>query len=182
LGDGSVKTESADPKPVGPYVAQKVQSEKFGQALLLNNGINFISLRISAPYGPGQKSRTVLNIFIERALKGLALLYHGTGSRQQTFTHIDDVVHAFDRAIESGASGIFNIAGSEFVTVKQLADLVVSIIPNCASEVRPSEIKDPQEGATAMFSITKARQILGWRPTVSLKTGLTSCIQGKRTN
>jgi nucleoside-diphosphate-sugar epimerase len=89
--DGRIKRESGDIDPVGPYVEQKAESERVGLELFPLRGLQFAALRICAPYGPGQNARTVLNIFIERALNGMPLLYHGTGSRQQDYSYISDI-------------------------------------------------------------------------------------------
>lgn len=179
LGDGRVMKESDKTNPIGPYAAQKARSEEMGTALLPPQGLQYTALRICAPYGPGQKTATVLNIFVDRASGGLPLLYHGTGSRQQDFTYVEDIAAAVLFAAERKKSGIYNIAGGRPVSMRQLAEMVVHCIPNCSSIVRSSGQRDPQESSTALFSIEHARKELGWTPQVSLEEGLNLCIQAK---
>jgi nucleoside-diphosphate-sugar epimerase len=179
FGVGGVKKESDAVEPTGRYAFEKFKSEQMGLDSLTSRGLQFAALRINAPYGPNQRTRTVLNIFIDLALKGLSLQYHGSGNRQQDFTYVEDVAEAVLLAIETRASGIFNIAAGEPATMKELAELVVEAVPGCSSKVTPSGEEDPQEGVTALFSIKKARKQLGWTPRISLREGLQRTIEAR---
>lgn len=175
LGDGETKTESSACNPIGYYVAEKLCSEQMGKQMVKSEGLQFTSLRINAPYGPGQKTRTVLNIFIERAIQGLPLLYHGSGTRQQDFTYVHDIAVAICLAVEKSKSGVFNISGGRPVSMKELGELVVRSVNGCQSSIQPSGDEDPQEGSRALFSIEKARKELGWIPKTSLESGIKKC-------
>ena len=179
MGNTEIKTESSPCNPVGHYVAEKLYGEHLGMKLLTIEGLQFTSLRINAPYGPGQKAMTVLNIFIERAIQGLPLLYHGSGTRQQDFTFVNDIAKAISLATEKEKGGVFNISGGRSVSMRQLAELVVRFVPGCRSIVGPSGKEDPQEGSTALFSIEKAKNELGWVPETSLESGIEKCVLSK---
>lgn len=170
-GGSEVRDETSPVSPVGPYAAAKLEGERAGERLR-RRGLAFTALRISAPYGPGQRARTVLRLFIERGLQGLPLLYHGTGSRRQDFTHVDDVADAVTRACRLAPSGIYNVCAGRPVTMRELAELVVRCLPGCTSRVGPSGREDAQEGAGASYSNERARRELGWRPRVSLEEGV----------
>ena len=178
-GDGSLLAEDAALSPIGPYLRAKVRSEsRILQELPLSSTV----LRISAPYGPGQRTRTVLRIFIERCLAGLDLMYHGSGRRQQDFTAADDVAGAIGAVCTSGANGVFNIAGGNPICMRDLAELVIQAIPETKSKVLPSGQPDPQEDYRAAFDISKARRVLDWYPTILLKEGIrqwTEYLRGK---
>lgn len=169
-GNGSIATEQADLSPMGPYAAAKVESER---NMLTELPGKAIILRISSPYGPGQRRRTVLRLFIERALANLDLVYHGTGKREQDFVSASDVGNAILCAVtHMNAAGIFNIASGNTISMRDLAELIVRTIPGTRSKVTPSGQPDPQENYRAAFSIAKARAILGWSPSVSLENGI----------
>jgi len=170
VGTGSVLTEKHDISPMGPYAAAKVESEK--KILNQLSGHSTI-LRLSSPYGPGQRTRTVLQLFTERALHNLDLMYHGTGQRQQDFIAANDVGSAIVSAISNAnTNGIFNIASGNPISMRNLAELVVRAIPGTRSRVIPSGQPDPQDNYRAAFDISKARRTLGWYPTVPLDEGI----------
>jgi UDP-glucose 4-epimerase len=179
VGNGEAKSESSPVSPIGPYVAGKLEGEQIGQKLLSEQGLPLTILRISAPYGPDQRVRTVLNLFIERAINGLPLLYHGTGSRQQVFTYVEDVANAVLTAVQRRRNGIYNIAGGHSISMKELALLVVRCTPGSTNLVAPSGKEDPQEGATVMYTTAKAKAELGWQPQVTLESGIRTWIDAR---
>ena len=63
---------------------------------------------------------TVVRRFVERASRGEALLYWGSGARQQDFIHADDVAGACQAALEH-QGGTFNVASGKTVTMRELA-------------------------------------------------------------
>jgi len=170
-GRGEIFTEDGATNPWGPYPAAKLCSEQEGSAVLGAVGAPFAALRISAPYGPGQKAPTVVHHFLARALAGGSLTYHGTGSRMQDFVYVDDVAEAVCRCVSSGAVGVFNIASGQAVSMKDLAAMVVEVVRQPIG-VAPSGEPDDQEGLTAFYSIEAAAQALAWRPATTLRRGL----------
>lgn len=133
----------------------------------------YVILRVSAPYGPGQQSRTVLRIFIENALAQKPLLYYGSGEREQDFTFAGDIALAVLKCIEQpGVIGIFNITSGKAVNMKNLARVVVDQVPGSRSEVKAAGIPDEQEKCKARYSIRKAKEVLGWQPGTSIEEGI----------
>ena len=171
----TIATEEDDPKPIGEYASAKAASEaKMLRAL----AAGAIILRVSSPYGPGQRRRNVLRIFIERALAGLDLVYHGDGNRRQDFVSAYDVGNAVVCcASRIKSNGIFNIASGNSISMRDLAELVVRTVPGTGSRIIPSGAPDSQEDYRAAFSISKAQTVLGWRPSISLTDGIRSWAQ-----
>lgn len=163
-------SERTPPRPVGAYVQAKLAGEEAARAAL---GDRALSLRISAPYGPGQRARTVIQVFIEAALANRPLRHHGSGAREQVFTAAEDVAVAVVRAVERPeAAGVVNIAGARPISMKALAELVVRAIPGSRSEVVASGEPDPQEAYRAAVELGRARELLGWAPAMSLEEGV----------
>jgi nucleoside-diphosphate-sugar epimerase len=165
-------TEESATTPTSSYAKEKLSAEKDGRKILQEKDLQFTALRISAPYGPGQKSNTVLKKFIENAIKGQPIQYYGTGSRQQDFTHVRDVADAVFKAAKLRKSGIYNISGGSPISMKNLAEMVLRCVPKTKSIVKAADIEDPQEGFTAAYSIARANKDLDWKPKIPLKEGI----------
>jgi len=172
-------TEDASLRPADPYAAAKADAEDSGRALAARYGTPFTTLRVSAPYGPCQRAATVLQKFVTRALSGEPLGYHGSGTREQTFTFVDDVADAVLRAVE-GPPGAYNVAGSAPVTMRRLADMVVEAAGAPADLVLGSGQEDPQEGFLARYDTSRAHGVLGWSPRVDLAGGLARVVDAQR--
>lgn len=174
-------SETARVSPIGAYSEEKVWAESAGLELAERIGITFIALRICAPYGPTQRHRTVLRLFVERIVSGVPIFYHGSGTREQSFTHARDIARAFVLALRrKPGTGVFNIASGAPVTMKQLAYLVADLAGADPSLVRCGETADPQEGARARFNIDAARRCLSWHPEIPLSTGVLEWIATAR--
>jgi UDP-glucose 4-epimerase len=176
---GRLLREEDPAAPTSRYAEEKVWAESRGRVLMDGAALWFASLRISSPYGPGQPDGKVLSIFIRRAIHGQALLYFGSGSREQSFIHVDDVARAFLRAWKVGATGVFNIAG-QAVTMKGLARLVAHEAGLGAHAVQPAGVPDPNEEERGRFSIQAAEGRLGWTPRIPLGEGIGGCIRACR--
>lgn len=170
-GSGSGRTflEAGPVSPELPYAAAKLRSEEAGARALA--GLPFVALRISAPYGPGQTVATVVHTFLQRALRGEELHFHGSGSRMQDFVFVDDVADAVARCVDRRPRAVLNIAAGRAVSMRELAATVAQAVGEPVA-VRPSGRPDPQEGRTADYSIAAAAELIDWRPRTSLRVGL----------
>jgi UDP-glucose 4-epimerase len=177
---GEPPFSEADPvRAVGPYLQEKAWAEDLGHQLPEQGGGAFTALRISAPYGPDQTARTVLALFVERALRGEPLRYWGDGTREQDFTYADDVAAACACALH-GPGGVFNIAGGMPLSMRELALMVAEVAGTDAGAVMRDGRPDPEEGRSARYDIGAARRTLGWSPRVSLREGLERVVAQRR--
>lgn len=154
------------------YARGKSAGEEAVAALSREIGVPSASLRIVAPYGPGQRLSTVIRIFVDAALSGRDLVVHGAGDRTQDFTFVDDVAEAFCLALQRETIGAFNISGGHPVTMLQLAQLVISCIGSTSSKVRLGEVPDSQGDYRGIFSTDKARSELDFVAQTSLENGV----------
>lgn len=174
--------ESESASKLSAYADEKLWAEQFGLQALTTDLAGFAAVRICAPYGPPLKHRTVISVFLKNGYLNKPITYHGTGSREQNFTYIDDVSSAFLAAMEfvrAGGAGVFNIAGSEATSMKQLAELAAEVT---GGEAIPSGQDDPQEGFLARYSIEKAKRVLNWTPKTPLREGLKKCFEYLKTH
>ncbi len=152
---------------------------KFNSEKLFSNLINIkvISLRVNAPYHYSQKANTVLKIFINKIVEGKDASYHGTGARQQDFTHVQDVADAVMCSLETDKTGMYNIASGTSISMKNLTALILSKVPASKSKIFPSGMPDAQENHKALFNISKAKNDLRWQPKIKLSEGIDEWIK-----
>lgn len=169
LNNGLINEDHPLDGSISPYILAKILAERH-----IRERINsYAILRICAPYGPTQSTRTVLKIFIETAIAGGVLLYHGSGLREQDFVHVRDVAKAILSTLDrSEVAGTFNISGGSPISTRDLAFLVVNTVGNPSSTIENSGENDAQENYRAHFDITRAANLLDWKPAITLQQGI----------
>lgn len=172
-------SEDATVMPDNYYSLAKYVGEQVCEMEGRARGFPVVSLRISAPFGPEQRVRTVINVFLQAVLDSRDLMIYGTGMRTQDFTFVEDVVGGMWLAYCHKKSGVYNIASGQSISMKSLAETVVSLVPETSSQVVFSGKPDSQEGYRGLFSIEKARRELGYQPAVSLEAGLRACLYSR---
>ena len=130
--------------------------------------------RIFNTYGPRMHPNDgrVVSNFIVHALQGDPITLYGDGSQTRSFCYVDDTVDGLVRLMESPdeVTGPINIGNPNEMTVKELGQKVVAMVGSSASlEYRDLPSDDPRQRQP---DITRAREILGWEPRVSLDDGL----------
>jgi len=154
--------------PVSPYGASKLSAEKIGFAFKETYGIQFTAIRIFNTWGPRQP-RYVLYDFIKKLKQNPSKLeVLGDGSQIRDYCYIDDMVDAFILVAEKG-TGVYNAAGGEPVSIKELAELVVSKIAPKAKIVYGGE-RWKGDIDTLIADISRLRE-LGFKSKISLKRG-----------
>ncbi|MDA8649877.1 NAD-dependent epimerase/dehydratase family protein, partial [Alphaproteobacteria bacterium] len=139
-------------------------------------GVQTASLRISAPYGEFSKAKTVLNIFLEKALNNHAIQVHGSGRREQNFTYAGDVLRAIELCLKHDTKGIYEIVAQKNTTMVELARLIIEMT-NSSSQLQVGKIEDPQENYAPNYSYERAKRELGYKPEFSLRKGLENYIK-----
>jgi UDP-glucuronate decarboxylase len=118
-----------------------------------------------------QDGRVVSN-FIMSALTGNPITLYGDGSQTRSFCYVDDLIDGLITMMESDVSitGPINLGNPGEFTVRELADMIVSKIPTTsAMEFRPLPQDDP---IRRQPDVTRAKDQLGWAPTIPLDQGL----------
>ncbi len=129
-------------------------------------------VRIFNTYGPRLRpadGRVVSN-FLLQAIDGKPLTMAGTGTQTRSFCYVADEVRGILALFDSDICDPVNIGNPVEITMLELADIVREITDSRSEIVfEPLPIGDP---ARRRPDITKARTLLGWEPTVSLRDGL----------
>ena len=135
--------------------------------------------RIFNTYGPRMRcddGRVVSNIVCQ-ALAGEDITIYGDGSQTRSFCFVEDMLEGLTRLMGSErALGVpVNLGNPNELTVRQLVDLVVAMTGSDSRIVyRPLPVDDPRRRKP---NISRAMELLGWRPVVDLETGLEGTIE-----
>ena len=166
--------------PVGPravYDEAKRFSEAMTMAYHTHHGVDTRIVRIFNTYGPRMRPRDgrVVSNFIVQALTGEPITIYGDGSQTRSFCFVSDEVEGIYRLFQHGDVQPTNIGNPDEYTVRQLAELVVELTGSKSPIVRePLPVDDPK---VRRPDISRARQMLGWEPTVPVREGLARTIE-----
>jgi UDP-glucuronate decarboxylase len=135
-------------------------------------------VRIFNTYGPRMHPNDgrVVSNFIVQALQCRPITIYGDGSQTRSFCYVDDLIEGFVRLMDSpdAVTGPINIGNPGEFTILQLAEKVIALTGSTSELVRkPLPADDPMQRQP---DITKARNMLGWEPTVPLEEGLKKTI------
>jgi dTDP-glucose 4,6-dehydratase len=161
--------------PIGPrgvYDEAKRYAEALTMAYRGAQGVDTSIVRIFNTYGPRMRShdgRAIPN-FIRQALSGEPLTIYGEGTQTRSFCYVDDMIRGFVLLAESSEHLPVNLGNPAEFTILELAQTVIKVTGSSSQIVFEAPlVDDPQ---VRQPDITRARQVLGWEPEVSLEEGL----------
>ncbi|NNC79132.1 MAG: SDR family oxidoreductase [Acidimicrobiales bacterium] len=161
--------------PVGPrgvYDEAKRFSEAMTMAYHRHHGLDTRIVRIFNTYGPRMRPNDgrVVSNFIIQALSGEPITIYGDGSQTRSFTFVDDEIRGFLALLDSDVTSPTNIGNPNEFTISELAELVVELTAS-TSEITYHDlpVDDPTQRKP---DISKAKELLGWEPTIQLREGL----------
>ena len=161
--------------PIGPrgvYDEAKRYAEALTMAYHRQQGVDTAIVRIFNTYGPRMRPHDgrAIPTFFRQALADRPITVFGDGSQTRSFCYVDDLVRGIIALAESGHHEPVNIGNPDEFTLLELAREVIAVTGSKSEivhEALPTD--DPQ---VRRPDIAKARQILGWAPTVELREGL----------
>jgi nucleoside-diphosphate-sugar epimerase len=161
--------ESSLTAPYSPYGVTKLSAEQLCELYRHNFGLKSASLRYFTVYGPRQRPDMGFHRFIAAISRGEPIPVYGDGEQTRDFTFVTDIVQANILAMKEGADGVFNIGGGSRVTLNQVLATLGAVIGQFQIERQPSQAGDVRH---TWADTTRAREILGYAPAVSLREGL----------
>ncbi len=134
--------------------------------------------RIFNTYGPRMHPNDgrVVSNFIVQALKGENITLYGDGQQTRSFCYVDDLIDAFLAYMDKDGDlpGPINLGNPTEFTIKQLAETVIDLTGSASKLVhQPLPSDDPKQRQP---DISKAQELLGWRPKVQLRDGLVKTV------
>jgi dTDP-glucose 4,6-dehydratase len=159
--------------PRGCYDEAKRFSEAITMAYYRYHGVKTRIVRIFNTYGPRMRLNDgrVLPAFMGQVLRGEDLTVFGQGDQTRSFCYVTDLVDGIYRLLLSDFSEPVNIGNPSEITVLQLAEEILAMVPESKSKViyNPLPQDDPKRRKP---DITRAQTILGWNPTIDRAEGL----------
>jgi UDP-glucose 4-epimerase len=163
--------EDALPQPVSPYGVTKLSAEQLCHLYFVNHGVPTVSLRYFTVYGPRQRPDMGFHRFFTALSAGRPLIQFGDGQQTRDFTFVADAVTATAAAAVQGTPGrVYNIGGGSRVSLLEVFDLIARVSGRPVTVDR----QPPQKGdmRDTYADKTRARDDLGFRPSVTLEQGL----------
>src|SRR5260221_10717890 len=166
--------------PIGPrgvYDEAKRYAEALTMAYHRQQGLNTAIVRIFNTYGPRMRPHDgrAIPTFVRQALANEPLTVYRDASQTRSFCYADDLVHGLKALAQSGEHLPVNIGNPTEHTLLELAQKIVDVT-GATSEIvfEALPVDDPK---VRQPDITRARQLLGWEPQVSLEDGLRRMLQ-----
>ncbi|MBN1490223.1 MAG: SDR family oxidoreductase [Phycisphaerae bacterium] len=166
--------------PIGPRSPYD-EGKRFAEAMVMahhrTHGTAVGIVRIFNTYGPRMRGNDgrILPNFIRQALHGEPLTVYGDGSQTRSFCYVDDLVEGIVRRPECDFVEPINLGNPIEVTVREVAEEVIELTGSRSRiEVRPLPGDDPRKRRP---DITRAREKLGWEPTVPRRDGFLRTIE-----
>jgi nucleoside-diphosphate-sugar epimerase len=172
------KREDQPPRPVSPYAATKLAGEHALTAWARSYGISTVSLRYFNIFGPRQSADSayaaVIAAFAKRLLEGKRPIIFGDGLQSRDFTSVTNAVLA---TLQAGAAPtplageVMNIGTGGSTTLIELARVMAERCdaPHLTPEFRPAR---PGDVPHSLADISRAQEMIGYRPVASLEVGL----------
>jgi dTDP-glucose 4,6-dehydratase len=161
--------------PIGPrgvYDEAKRYAEALTMAYHRQQGVDTAIVRIFNTYGPRMRPHDgrAIPTFMRQALQDKPLTVFGDGSQTRSFCYVDDLIRGIISLAESDLHHPVNIGNPEEMTLLELAEAIIEVTGSGSEivyEALPTD--DPH---VRQPDIRRARELLGWSPSIGLREGL----------
>lgn len=170
------KKEENIGNPLSPYAVTKYVNELYADVFWRSYGLKSTGLRYFNVFGPKQSPKgayaAVIPLFLSKALNDQPVKIYGDGKQTRDFTFIENVVQANIKALffETDRHQVFNIAYGDRVSINELWATIKNLTKSKSKveyfDERTGDVKD------SLANINKAKNILTYRPTYDLRSGL----------
>jgi len=167
--------ETAPFAPISHYGASKAAAEQYLSSFSSLFDIEAISLRLGNIFGPNSNHGVMYDFYYKLKENPKELLILGDGKQTKSYLYVDDCVDAHIQALKTKIIGheAFNIATDKGLTVTEIADVITSMgSTDVAYRYTGGERGWEGDVRTAVVDITKAKEILKWKPKTTVKEGI----------
>lgn len=167
--------------PVSPYGVSKLAAEHYCRVFYEVYGLPTVSLRYFTVYGPRMRPDLAISIFTRKMLANELITVFGDGEQTRDFTYINDIVRVNLQLLETDAADGYamNVGGGQRITVNDLIAYLRKITGNMSEVVYSDKQKGDAEHTLA--DVGRARELVGYRPEVSIEEGLAKFVKWAHT-
>jgi len=169
--------ESHPLNPPHPYGASKVAADRMCYAYAQSYHMNIIIVRPFNTFGPRQKDTGyggAISIFVKRALNGMPPIIYGDGNQTRDYTYVEDLVNVFALILKypKPIREPINLGTGQEIKITDLANTIIDLCGQRGNielvhvEPRPGEV------TRLLAQASRAKELLGWEPKLTLEDGL----------
>ena len=168
--EGPSREDSPTDRPLSPYAASKKAAEVLCHSYHQAHGLDVTVLRYFTVFGPAGRPDMAIFRFIKWIAEGEPLILYGDGCQERDFTYVDDIARGTGLALKPMGFETVNLGSDRPVPLNDVIGLL-QVILDKETIIEHYPIHATDVPAT-WADITKARDLLGWKPKVTLKEGL----------
>jgi nucleoside-diphosphate-sugar epimerase len=136
--------------------------------------IDVTVVRYFTVYGPAGRPDLAMFRFVKWITEGEPVQIYGDGKQSRGFTYVDDIARGTIAALKPLGYEIINLGGHEVITINELVEMIEELTNKQAQvQYGPPNLADM---FTNWADVSKAREMLGWNPQVSLREGIANII------
>jgi UDP-glucuronate 4-epimerase len=160
--------------PLQVYAATKKSAEVLCHVYHYLYGLDITVLRYFTVYGPAARPDLAMFRFTQWISEGRTVKVYGDGEQSRGFTYLEDIAHGTILGLKPLGYEIINLGGHEVIKINQLISMLESIIGKKAKITHyPAH---PADMSTNWANIEKAKQVLGWVPSIGLDQGVKNLV------
>ncbi|HEY9687992.1 MAG TPA: GDP-mannose 4,6-dehydratase [Coleofasciculaceae cyanobacterium] len=168
-------------KPISPYASTKAMGESLLHTYSHLYDLQVVALRFFTVYGAGQRPDLAIHKFTRLIDEGKPIPVFGDGSTRRDYTYIDDIIQGVMAAVayEATPYEIFNLGESQTTELSALIALIEESLGKKA--IIDRQPMQPGDVSVTYADISKARQLLGYNPTIQIPEGIPRFVEWYRT-
>lgn len=162
-------------EPMQPYAASKKGAEALVHSYHHLYDIDATIVRYFTVYGPAGRPDLAIFRFVKWVMEGEPIRINGDGNQSRGFTYVDDIARGTIAALKPLGYEVINLGGHEVISINELVKLVEELTGKQAVvQYGPPNLADM---FTNQADVSKARDMLGWNPQVTLREGIGNLIE-----
>jgi len=160
---------------ISPYAATKKSCEVIGHSYHHLFNIDMAMLRFFTVYGPGQRPDLAIHKFTKMIEEGTSIPFYGEGDSKRDYTYIDDIVDGVVKTIKyvqdnTSVYEIFNLGESQTISLSQMVTTIEDALGKKA--IINKLPMQPGDVDVTFANVSKAKEMLGYNPTMDFSEGI----------